>query len=216
ATSDNTTGKSSKQRKCRVGLVEDPPEERERNLEIYMRVVFINGIRTVMEVIDKIDPEFVEWGMGRLVEAKRRVYRLQARGHRGERPSFRWHSRASGGWGRRHTRDWDTYRREADGRSRSRLEQGVQVSRYRGARGREVVHGDGAGWEKDAQQAQRRESERHVRASSNNRRADEPRRFRQSVQGARAIIFRHGEHGHKCHADRPGHDHRRARARNRA
>lgn len=63
----DSTGKSSKQRKCRVGLVEDPPEERERNLEIYMRLVVINGIRTVMEAIDKIDPEFVEC---RVVEAE--------------------------------------------------------------------------------------------------------------------------------------------------
>ncbi|CAN0511557.1 unnamed protein product [Ectocarpus sp. 12 AP-2014] len=35
-----------------------------------MRLVFINGIRTVMEAIDKIDPEFVEWGVERLVEAE--------------------------------------------------------------------------------------------------------------------------------------------------
>ncbi|CAN0442364.1 unnamed protein product, partial [Pylaiella littoralis] len=62
--------KSSKQRKCRVGLVEDSHEERERSLEMYMRLVRVNGMHPVMEAIDEIDPDFVEWGMKRLVEAE--------------------------------------------------------------------------------------------------------------------------------------------------
>ncbi|CAM9194572.1 unnamed protein product, partial [Ectocarpus sp. 13 AM-2016] len=70
AVTGGSTGDSFKQRKCRIGLVDDSPEERERNIEIYMRLLYVNGIRPVMEAIDKIDPEFVDWGMERLADAK--------------------------------------------------------------------------------------------------------------------------------------------------
>ncbi|CAM9869730.1 unnamed protein product [Ectocarpus sp. 6 AP-2014] len=67
---NGSTGESSKQRKCRIGLVDDSPEDRERNLEIYMRLVSVDGIRPVMEAIDKIDSEFIDWGVELFPEAK--------------------------------------------------------------------------------------------------------------------------------------------------
>ena len=67
---NGAVGKSNKQRKCKIGLVEDSQEERERSLEMYMRLVRVNGMRPVMKAIEEIDPKFVEWGMTRLVEAE--------------------------------------------------------------------------------------------------------------------------------------------------
>ena len=50
--------------------MEDQQEGREEKLDINMRLVRINGTRLVMDTVDKIDPDFVEWGMARLVKAE--------------------------------------------------------------------------------------------------------------------------------------------------
>ena len=67
---NGSTGKSSKQRKCKAGLIEDEQEEREEKLDRYMRLVRVNGMMSVMNAIKEIDEGFVEWGMARLVEAE--------------------------------------------------------------------------------------------------------------------------------------------------
>ncbi|CAM9394521.1 unnamed protein product [Ectocarpus sp. 8 AP-2014] len=192
---NGSTGKSSKQRKCRVGLVEDSPEERERSLEMYMRLVRVNGMFPVMKAIDEIDPDFVEWGMDRLVEAEDISTAFERKDINGVDHLF-------GGTPEQKVGEQGEgilkIGMPIDGKQTAEADQDLsmvcQGSRHRGRSGCEVVHGDGAGWERDAQQAQRWESERHVLAFANNRAADEPHHVRQGVQGDRAVLFRHGKH----------------------
>lgn len=70
AKTSGSIGDSSNMRKSRVGMVEATAEEREQMIEIYTRLVFTNGIQSVMDAIGEVDPSFVEWGMERLAAAK--------------------------------------------------------------------------------------------------------------------------------------------------
>ena len=69
AKTSGSMGDSSNMRKSRVGMVEATAEEKEQMVEIYTRLVFANGIQSVMDAIGEVDPSFVEWGMERLAAA---------------------------------------------------------------------------------------------------------------------------------------------------
>lgn len=45
-------------------------KSREQMIEIYTRLVFTNGIQSVMDAIGEVDPSIVDWGMERLAAAK--------------------------------------------------------------------------------------------------------------------------------------------------
>lgn len=70
AKTGGSMGDSSSIRKSRVGLVEATQEERESRIEIWTRLIYTNGIQSVMTAIGEIDEDFVEWGMDCMVAAK--------------------------------------------------------------------------------------------------------------------------------------------------
>lgn len=70
AKTNGAIGDSAKIRKMRAVLVEQTSEEREETMGIFMEAMSNNGCRRLMEAIERIDPGFVEWGLGCLEEAK--------------------------------------------------------------------------------------------------------------------------------------------------
>lgn len=63
-------GDCAKIRKMRVALIEDTPEKREEIVRVFMKAMGVNGCQSVMEAIEKIDPDFVSFALKRLEEAE--------------------------------------------------------------------------------------------------------------------------------------------------
>lgn len=63
-------GASIKERRQRVVLLDQTPEEREKTMDMFMAAMHKNGCRRLMDAVKKHDPDFVEWGKERLAKAR--------------------------------------------------------------------------------------------------------------------------------------------------